>query len=31
MAQEMTFSIIKPNAVKKNAMGDIINHFEAMD
>lgn len=28
MAQEMTFSIIKPNAVKKNAMGDIINHFE---
>lgn len=29
MAQEMTFSIIKPNAVKKNAIGDIINHFES--
>lgn len=28
MAKEMTFSIIKPNAVKKNAIGDIINHFE---
>ena len=28
MAKEMTFSIIKPNAVKKNAMGDIIHHFE---
>jgi nucleoside-diphosphate kinase len=28
MAMERTFSIIKPNAVKKNAMGDIINHFE---
>ena len=29
MAQEMTFSIIKPNAVAKNAVGDIINHFES--
>jgi len=28
MAKEMTFSIIKPNAVKKGVMGDIINHFE---
>lgn len=28
MAIEKTFSIIKPNAVKKNAIGDIINHFE---
>lgn len=28
MAQELTFSIIKPNAVKKNAMGDIIAQFE---
>lgn len=28
MAKEMTFSIIKPNAVKKNAIGDIIAHFE---
>lgn len=28
MSKELTFSIIKPNAVKKNAMGDIINHFE---
>ena len=28
MAKEMTFSIIKPNAVKKNAMGDIISMFE---
>jgi len=28
MAKEMTFSIIKPNAVKKNAIGDIIHHFE---
>lgn len=25
---EMTFSIIKPNAVKKNAIGDIIAIFE---
>jgi nucleoside-diphosphate kinase len=28
MAKETTFSIIKPNAVKKNAMGDIISMFE---
>ena len=28
MANELTFSIIKPNAVKKNAVGDIINQFE---
>ncbi|MCC2679300.1 MAG: hypothetical protein K0R29_1876 [Pseudobdellovibrio sp.] len=28
MGRERTFSIIKPNAVKKNAMGDIINTFE---
>jgi nucleoside-diphosphate kinase len=28
MAMERTFSIIKPNAVKKNVMGDIITHFE---
>jgi len=28
MAIEKTFSIIKPNAVKKNALGDIINQFE---
>jgi nucleoside-diphosphate kinase len=28
MSIEKTFSIIKPNAVKKNAVGDIINHFE---
>lgn len=28
MAIEQTFSIIKPNAVKKNVMGDIINQFE---
>jgi nucleoside-diphosphate kinase len=29
MANEMTFSIIKPNAVKKNAIGDIVSMFEA--
>lgn len=29
MAKERTFSIIKPNAVKKNAMGDIIHTFES--
>lgn len=29
MATEMTFSIIKPNAVKKNAIGDIIHTFES--
>lgn len=28
MAKEMTFSIIKPNAVKKNVIGDIISQFE---
>lgn len=28
MALEKTFSIIKPNAVKKNAIGDIIARFE---
>ena len=28
MAIEKTFSIIKPNAVKKNVMGDIIEMFE---
>lgn len=29
MGTERTFSIIKPNAVKKNAIGDIIHTFEA--
>ncbi len=29
MAMEKTFSIIKPNAMKKNAIGDIISMFEA--
>lgn len=29
MAMEKTFSIIKPNAVKKNALGDIISMFES--
>ncbi len=29
MGRERTFSIIKPNAVKKNAIGDIINTFES--
>lgn len=28
MALEVTFSIIKPNAVKKNAIGKIIGRFE---
>jgi len=28
MATERTFSIIKPNAVKKNVIGDIISTFE---
>lgn len=28
MSMERTFSIIKPNAVKKNAIGDIVKHFE---
>lgn len=29
MSKEMTFSIIKPNAVKSHAIGDIISMFEA--
>lgn len=29
MAIEQTFSIIKPNAIKKNCLGDIISMFEA--
>ena len=28
MAVEQTFSIIKPNAMKKNAIGDIVSMFE---
>lgn len=28
MAQELTFSIIKPNAVKKGAIGQIVAKFE---
>lgn len=28
MAVEQTFSIIKPNAVQKNVMGEIISRFE---
>lgn len=28
MAKELTFSIIKPNAVKKQVVGDIIEQFE---
>jgi nucleoside-diphosphate kinase len=28
MAKELTFSIIKPNAVKKQAIGAIVNKFE---
>ena len=28
MAQELTFSIIKPNAISKNVIGDIIKTFE---
>lgn len=28
MAVEKTFSIIKPNAVKKGVIGDIVNQFE---
>lgn len=31
MANQQTFSIIKPNAVKKNAVGAIINKFEQND
>lgn len=29
MGMEKTFSIIKPNAMKKNCIGDIISMFEA--
>lgn len=29
MATEQTFSIIKPNAMKKNCIGDILSMFEA--
>ncbi len=29
MAYEKTFSIIKPNAMKKNCIGDIISMFES--
>jgi nucleoside-diphosphate kinase len=29
MAVEQTFSIIKPNAMNKNAIGDIVSMFEA--
>jgi nucleoside-diphosphate kinase len=29
MAHQLTFSIIKPNAMKKNAIGAIINKFES--
>ena len=29
MAQELTFSIIKPNAMKKNAIGGVISKFES--
>jgi nucleoside-diphosphate kinase len=29
MAVEKTFSIIKPNAVAKNVIGDIVGRFEA--
>jgi nucleoside-diphosphate kinase len=28
MAQEMTFSIIKPNGIKKNVIGPVIAKFE---
>ena len=28
MSKELTFSIIKPNAIKKNAIGAIIHKFE---
>jgi nucleoside-diphosphate kinase len=28
MAKEVTFSIIKPNAIKKNVIGDVIETFE---
>ena len=29
MAPELTFSIIKPDAVKKNKIGEILNRFES--
>ncbi|MCB0378809.1 MAG: nucleoside-diphosphate kinase [Bdellovibrionales bacterium] len=29
MSKELTFSIIKPNAMNKNAIGAIINKFES--
>lgn len=29
MAYEKTFSIVKPNAMKKNCLGDIMSMFEA--
>ena len=29
MASEMTFSIIKPDAVRKNKIGEILNRFES--
>ncbi|MBC7372113.1 MAG: nucleoside-diphosphate kinase [Bdellovibrionaceae bacterium] len=29
MAVEQTFSIVKPNAMKKNALGDIMSMFES--
>ena len=29
MAKEVTFSIIKPNAVKKNSIGGVIQKFES--
>ena len=29
MGVEQTFSIVKPNAMKKNALGDIMSMFEA--
>ena len=28
MSMERTFSIIKPNAVQKNVMGELITRFE---
>lgn len=31
MSKELTFSIIKPNAVKKNVIGDIVTQFEKSD
>tara|TARA_B100001093_G_scaffold392419_1_gene378928 strand:- start:143 stop:568 length:426 start_codon:yes stop_codon:yes gene_type:complete len=29
MASELTFSIIKPDAVRKNKIGEILNRFES--